>query len=109
MISIRRYLLRTLAIALVLAGGVAFTAAYLITDHELEEILDTQLSLHSRIVAGQLDPNATIDDYARLASHLGLPEYPAQLYRDGIAVPVNSPESSPKLYQIGRASCRERV
>ncbi|BBI65457.1 hypothetical protein HSBAA_PA_0600 (plasmid) [Vreelandella sulfidaeris] len=78
--------------------GVAFTAAYLITDHELEEILDTQLSLHSRIVAGQLDPNATIDDYARLASHLGLPEYPAQLYRDGIAVPVNSPESSPKLY-----------
>ncbi|MDX1354723.1 MAG: sensor histidine kinase, partial [Halomonas venusta] len=96
--SIRHYLLRTLAIAMVVAGGVAVTAAYLITDHELEEILDTQLSLHSRIVAGQLDPNATLDDYARLASRMGLPEHPAQLYRDGNAVPVSRSESSPKLY-----------
>ena len=94
MISIRRYLLRTLAITMVVAGGVAVTAAYLITDHELEEILDTQLSLHSRIVAGQLDPNATIDDYARLASRMGLPEHPAQLYRDGNSVPVSL---SPRL------------
>lgn len=98
MISIRRYLLRTLAITMVVAGGVAVTAAYLITDHELEEILDTQLSLHSRIVAGQLDPNATIDDYARLASRMGLPEHPAQLYRDGNAVPDSSFESGIKLY-----------
>ena len=96
--SIRRYLLRTLAITMVVAGGVAVTAAYLITDHELEEILDTQLSLHSRIVAGQLDPNATIDDYARLAARMGLPAHPTQLYRDGIAVPVSSSESGPKLY-----------
>ncbi|NYS80354.1 sensor histidine kinase [Halomonas glaciei] len=96
--SIRHYLLRTLAITMVVAGGVAVTAAYLITDHELEEILDTQLSLHSRIVAGQLDPNATIDDYARLASRMGLPEHPAQLYRDGKAVPMSSSESGPKLY-----------
>ncbi|QPL47071.1 sensor histidine kinase [Halomonas sp. A40-4] len=96
--SIRRYLLRTLAITLVVAGGIAVTAAYLITDHELEEILDTQLSLHSRIVAGQLDPDATIDDYARLASRMGFPEYPAQLYRDGNKVPVSSSESGTKLY-----------
>ncbi|RUR28320.1 sensor histidine kinase [Vreelandella andesensis] len=96
--SIRLYLLRTLAVTMVVAGGIAFTAAYLITDHELEEILDTQLSLHSRIVAGQLDPNATIDDYARLASRVGLPEHPAQLYRDGNAVPVSSAEPGPKLY-----------
>ena len=98
MTSIRRYLLRTLAIALTVTGGMAVTAAYLITNHELEEILDTQLSLHSRIVAGQLDPSATIDDYARLASRMGLPQHPAQLYRDGIAVPVNSSDSDSKLY-----------
>lgn len=98
MISIRRYLLRTLAITMVVAGGIAVTAAYLITDHELEEILDTQLSLHSRIVAGQLEPNATIDDYARLTSRMGLPGHPAQLYRAGDAVPVSSAESDPEFY-----------
>ncbi|KPQ23231.1 MAG: two-component system, OmpR family, sensor histidine kinase QseC [Halomonas sp. HL-48] len=95
--SIRRYLLRTLAITMTVAGGVAVTAAYLITDHELEEILDTQLSLHSRIVAGQLDPDATQDDYARLATRMSLPEHPARQYSEGDAI-ITADNITPKLY-----------
>lgn len=99
MTSIRRYLVLALALALAVAGGIAVTAAYLITDHELEEILDTQLSLHSRIVAGQMNPDAAADDYARMASRMSLPGHPAQLYQDGKAMESPAIDSaSAKLY-----------
>ncbi|WP_346796801.1 ATP-binding protein [Halomonas sp. Bachu 37] len=88
MTSIRRYLLRTLALVVVIAVGLAAIAAYLITDHELEEILDTQLSLHSRIVASQLTADASEADYARLAARMSIPGHPARQYRNGIAVDV---------------------
>lgn len=98
MTSIRRYLVLTLAIVLAVAGGIAVTAAYLITDHELEELLDTQLSLHSRIVAGQIAPDATDDDYARMALSMSIPGHPAQLYRDSKVMTEVAHDDSAKLY-----------
>ena len=97
MISIRRYLVRTLALVIVIAVGLSAIAAYLITDHELEEILDTQLSLHSRIVASQLDPDATQNDYARLATRMSLPEHPARQYSEGEAI-ITADNIAPTLY-----------
>ncbi|NWO57414.1 ATP-binding protein [Chromohalobacter israelensis] len=98
MTSIRYYLLRTLALVLIVAGGVAVLAAYLITDHELEEVLDTQLSLHSRIVAGQLPDDVQDADLTRLSQALSIPDYPAETYRDGRAPAVGEDGASPRLY-----------
>ncbi|RXE48233.1 ATP-binding protein [Chromohalobacter israelensis] len=99
MTSIRYYLLRTLTLVLVVSGGVAVLASYLITDHELEEVLDTQLSLHSRIVAGQLPENASDDAFKRLANQLSIPDYPAHLYHDGQPVALDGDDTTPaKLY-----------
>ncbi|WP_280570475.1 ATP-binding protein [Chromohalobacter sp. 296-RDG] len=99
MTSIRYYLLRTLMLVLVVSGGVAVLASYLITDHELEEMLDTQLSLHSRIVAGQLPEDASDAELARLANHLSIPDYPARAYHDGKPVTLASDDAtSAKLY-----------
>ncbi|MHB0777535.1 ATP-binding protein [Halomonas sp. WWR20] len=96
--SIRRYLVQTLALIFVTAAGVAVTAAYLITDHELEEILDTQLSQHSRIVAGQITPDMSREEYARIARHLSIPGHPARLYRDGEPLPMDVGEIPATLY-----------
>lgn len=82
MTSIRRYLARTLALILTIATGLTVTAAYLITDHELEEILDAQLSLQSRIVAGLITPTTSIDVYRRITERLQQPESAARLYSD---------------------------
>lgn len=98
MTSIRRYLIRALTLILAIAGGVAVTAAYLITDHELAEILDTQLSLHSRIVAGQISPGTTLDEYARIADRLDIPNYQALVYRDGKAISEGTDETPATLY-----------
>ncbi len=98
MTSIRRYLIRALTLILAIAGGVAGTAAYLITDHELEEIFDTQLSLHSRIVAGQISPDTTLNEYAHIAEHLSIPGYPARLYRDSKVLPVDADAMPAILY-----------
>lgn len=78
--SVRRYLLNALMAVLAVAGAVAVLAAYLITDHEMEEILDTQLSLHARIVASQLSSEPTAEALAALATHLNLPGHPAGFY-----------------------------
>lgn len=98
MTSIRYYLLRTLALVLVVAGGVAVLAAYLITDHELEEVLDTQLSLHSRIVAGQLPDDVQDADLTRLSQTLSIPGYPARAYSNGRAMPAQDDTTPSRLY-----------
>ncbi|MDV6320074.1 ATP-binding protein [Chromohalobacter sp. HP20-39] len=99
MTSIRDYLLRTLTLVLVVSGGVAVLASYLISDHELEEMLDTQLSLHSRIVAGQLPENTSDAELARLADHLSIPGYPARAYHDGKPLArVGDDGTPPRLY-----------
>ena len=98
MTSIRGYLIRALTLVLAIAGGVAGTAAYLITDHELAEILDTQLSLHSRIVAGQISPNTTLEEYAHIAERLDIPDYPARVFRDGKMLPDDADETPAPLY-----------
>ncbi|MCK0715887.1 ATP-binding protein [Chromohalobacter sarecensis] len=71
----------------------------MITDHELEEMLDTQLSLHSRIVAGQLPDDASDATLANLANRLDIPDYPARTYRDGRPVALEGDDGTPaKLY-----------
>lgn len=97
MTSIRRYLARTLMWVLATATLVAVTAAYLITDHELEEILDTQLSLHTRIVAGQIEADMPREAYARLAQRLDIPDHQARWYEDGSSQP-ESGDLTARLY-----------
>ncbi|WP_252106074.1 MULTISPECIES: ATP-binding protein [unclassified Halomonas] len=91
--SIRRYLIRTLALTIIAAISLAALAAYLITDHELEEILDTQLSIHSRLVAGQLSRQPTQDDLLQLAAYMSLPGDPALVYRNGQPLPPAAPNN----------------
>ncbi|KXS37556.1 MAG: two-component system, OmpR family, sensor histidine kinase QseC [Halomonadaceae bacterium T82-2] len=88
MISIRRYLTRTLALVLALVTALAITAAYLITAHEMEEILDAQLSLESRVVAGLIGPNTDLADYRRITEQLSQPGHFARLYEAGRAQPA---------------------
>lgn len=96
--SIRRYLARTMALVLAMAALLTVTAAYLITDHELEEILDAQLSFQGRIVAGLISPKTTVDEYRRIARRLDQPDHDAQFY-DADATPPNTPWATPaKLY-----------
>lgn len=82
MTSIRRYLARTLALMLMIATGVTVTAAYLITEHELEEILDAQLSLQSRIVAGLISRGTPEEVYRRITERLQQPGHAARFYGD---------------------------
>lgn len=99
MISIRRYFTRTLTLMLVAGGGIAFAAAYLITDHEMEEILDAQLSLHGRVLAGQLGSETTPAQYQRIAQRLGIPGHPALVYPNNSALPpLTPPVTPPTLY-----------
>ncbi|MCP1367459.1 sensor histidine kinase, partial [Halomonas sp. BBD48] len=98
MISIRRYLARALMWVLAIATLLAVTAAYLITDHELEEILDTQLSLHTRVVAGQIEADMPREAYARLAHRLDTPDHQARWYEDGEVQLDESGETPAPLY-----------
>ncbi|MFD2190434.1 ATP-binding protein [Pistricoccus aurantiacus] len=82
MISIRRYLVRTLAITLTAISLLSVIAAYLISEHELEEILDAQLSLEGRIIAAFLPPSPDIEAYRALAQRLSQPDHPALLNGD---------------------------
>ncbi|SHF68600.1 two-component system, OmpR family, sensor histidine kinase QseC [Modicisalibacter ilicicola DSM 19980] len=92
--SIRRYLARTLALVLAVTALLTVTAAYLITDHELEEILDAQLSLQGRIIAGLVSPTTTREEYRRIARRLSLPGHEARAYADGQLEP-SSPQAPP--------------
>ncbi|WP_129141412.1 ATP-binding protein [Modicisalibacter coralii] len=94
MISIRRYLTRTLALVLAAVTALAITAAYLITGHEMEEILDAQLSLQSRVVAGLIEPDTSPATYRRIAERLSQPEHFAHLYRAGEALPVDASQAA---------------
>lgn len=98
MISIRRYLTRTMAWVLAAATALIVTAAYLITNHELEEILDAQLSLQSRIVSGLITPAMTAEEYARIAYRLAQPDHPVQLYQDGAPLPPPADAVNAPLY-----------
>ncbi|MFG6177619.1 ATP-binding protein [Halomonas sp. THAF12] len=82
--SIRRYLSRTLALVLAGVTLLVVTAAYLITAHETEEILDAQLSLQGRVVASLIGPGASEDTYRRVAERLSHPGHPARFYQDGV-------------------------
>lgn len=97
MTSIRRYLIRALMLVLAVATMLAALAAYLITDHELEEILDTQLSLHTRIIAGQIEPDMPRDAYERIAQRLDIPGHQARLYDNGV-IQSESGNAPAKLY-----------
>src|SRR5690606_10840062 len=81
--SIHRYLTRTLALVLALATVLVVIAAYLITAHETEEILDAQLGLQSRVVAGLIDPDTPLPVFRRIAERLSQPGHLAYAYRDG--------------------------
>ncbi|WP_017431182.1 ATP-binding protein [Vreelandella jeotgali] len=82
MISIRRYLIRTLAITLITISALSVIAAYLISEHELEEILDAQLSLEARVVTSFLPSSPDTQVYRALSRQLSQPDHPAQLNDD---------------------------
>ncbi|RAW07519.1 sensor histidine kinase [Halomonas elongata] len=87
MTSIRRYLTRTMALVIAGATLLVVTAAYLITAHETEEILDAQLSLQSRVVAGLMEGDTSPETYRRIAERLTQPGHFARFYQDGQPLP----------------------
>ncbi|WP_227369339.1 ATP-binding protein [Halomonas sp. M20] len=97
--SIRRYLAQALALVLTVTALLIVTAAYLISDHELEEILDAQLSLQGRIVAGLISPATTLEEYQRIARSLTLPGHEARVYDKEAGVEPASLQTPPaRLY-----------
>ncbi|NRB55011.1 MAG: sensor histidine kinase [Salinicola sp.] len=78
--SIRRYLNITLAIVLFVIIGLAVTAAYYITRHEMEEIFDAQLSVQARIVASLVGVHTSSDEYAMIARQLSQPGHFARWF-----------------------------
>ncbi|GGX81011.1 two-component sensor histidine kinase [Litchfieldella qijiaojingensis] len=100
MSSIRRYLTSTLALVLVAVATLSLVAAYFITHHEMEEILDAQLSLQGRIVSALVDPQTPRDTYARIARHLDQPGHPARWYGD--KAPDDNSSSSKRYHHEER-------
>lgn len=97
--SIRRYLFRTLALSLALITVLSVTATYLITNHELEEILDAQLSLTAREIMSFLPDQPTPQDYQRLAERLDQGDASAQLYpASGITSQTSAHHPTAHLY-----------
>ncbi|OLO05416.1 MULTISPECIES: ATP-binding protein [Salinicola] len=80
MTSIRRYLNFTLVGVLLIVMGLAVTAAYLITRHEMEEIFDAQLSLQARVVSALVDTDTTSREYQAVAEKLSQPGHFARWY-----------------------------
>jgi len=80
MTSIRRYLFRTLAVTLAIITVLAVTAAYLISRHELEEILDAQLSITGRGLMAMLPDAPTPADYRQLSIWLNQRKASSRLY-----------------------------
>lgn len=78
--SIRRYLFRTLSITLVVLTVLLVTAAWLISRHELVEILDAQLGITARGLMASLPDQPSADDYSRLANWLDQEDDRARLY-----------------------------
>ncbi|GAA5175701.1 ATP-binding protein [Modicisalibacter zincidurans] len=91
MISIRRYLTRTLALVLAAITALSITAAYLITKYEMEEILDAQLSLQARLIAAQISADTPLATYREIAAQLSQPGHPARRYTEGRAEPPDAP------------------
>lgn len=102
MISIRRYLTRTLALVLAGATALIVTAAYLITEHEMEEILDAQLSLQSRLIAARISVDAPPATYRAIAAWLNQPGHLARRYIDGRAEPPDDPGAAERYHHEER-------
>ncbi|OLO08447.1 sensor histidine kinase [Salinicola sp. MH3R3-1] len=96
MTSIRRYLNFTLVGVLLMVMGLAVTAAYLITRHEMEEIFDAQLSLQARVVSALVDVETTTQEYQAVAEKLSQPGHFARWY--GQTDSPISQVAEPKLY-----------
>ncbi|MGM8849419.1 ATP-binding protein [Salinicola halophyticus] len=96
MTSIRRYLNVTLVGVLLVVMGLAVTAAYLITRHEMEEIFDAQLSLQARVVSALVDVETTPQEYQTVAEKLSQPGHFARWY--GQTDSPISQVAEPKLY-----------
>ncbi|MGM8932316.1 ATP-binding protein [Salinicola halophyticus] len=96
MTSIRRYLNFTLVGVLLMVMGLAVTAAYLITRHEMEEIFDAQLSLQARVVSALVDVETTPQEYQAVAEKLSQPGHFARWY--GQTDSPISQVAEPKLY-----------
>ncbi|ALM54803.1 histidine kinase [Halomonas huangheensis] len=80
MTSIRRYLFRTLALTVAVLTLLVVTAAWLISRHELVEILDAQLSITARGLMASVPEHPKADDYRRLANWLDQDDRRSRLY-----------------------------
>lgn len=80
MTSIRRYLNVTLVGVLLVVMGLAVTAAYLVTHHEMEEIFDAQLSLQARVVSALADVDTSSQEYQAITEQLSQPGHFARWY-----------------------------
>jgi len=96
MTSIRRYLNVTLIGVLLVVMGLAVTAAYLVTGHEMEEIFDAHLSLQARVVSALADADTTPQEYQAIAEQLSQPGHFARWY--GKTDSVRSDAAAPKRY-----------
>ena len=102
MISIRRYLTRTLALVLAATTALIVTAAYLITEHEMEEILDAQLSLQARLIAAQISSDTSPATYREIAARLSQPGHLARRYSEGRAEPPDAPSEAVRYHHEER-------
>ena len=100
MVSIRRYLFRVLSLTLVLITLLSVAAAYLISEHELEEILDAQLAITGRGLMSMLPDSPSRQDYQRLAQWLKQDRAEAALYAaDGTDIAIVASDEQPgKIY-----------
>ncbi|MDW5377832.1 ATP-binding protein [Halomonas sp. HP20-15] len=102
MISIRRYLTRSLALVLAAATALTVTATYIITEHEMEEILDAQLSLQGRLIAAQIRADTSPAAYRAIAARLNQPGHLARRYTDGRAEPPDDPDDAVRYHHEER-------
>ncbi|MBN8412988.1 MULTISPECIES: ATP-binding protein [Halomonas] len=86
MMSIRRYLFRTLALTLTLVTILSVIAAWLISQNELEEILDAQLAITGRGLMSMLPAEPEAEDYERLAQWMDQRKASTRLYAESGAV-----------------------
>lgn len=80
--SIHRYLFRTLALSLAMVALLSVVAAWLISQNELEEILDAQLAFTGRGLMSMLPEAPEADDFQRLARWMDQRKASAHLYTD---------------------------
>ncbi|MCM2971456.1 ATP-binding protein [Larsenimonas suaedae] len=88
--SIKRYLLWTITLALLLGAGLAITAAYFTSQHEMDEMFDAELAKFARIIAGLNDTTLNEQHYQALARRLDQPDHPGRYFSDdGVAAPID--------------------